>query len=321
MQRWSWWLVLVLFCCGHASSARGTYSIVARDPASGEIGVAVQTHWFNVGTLVAWAEAGVGGVATQSLVDVSYGPLGLELMRAGRNADATLRALLEADASPQIRQVGIVDASGVVATHTGDGCIPHAGHLTGEQFTVQANLMARGTVPAAMARAFENATGPLAERMIAALRAAEAEGGDIRGKQSAALIVVSGTNTGRPWIDRLIDLRVDDHHDPVEELARLLQVHRGYAKMNEGDLAIEHGDHAAAEAAYGAAQDILGDNLEARYWYAVALCNAGAHDRAITIFHDVFTRGPQWAELTPRLVENGMLQAEGDVLTRILGRR
>ena len=173
-----------------------TYSIVALDPETGELGVAVQSHWFSVGALVPWARAGVGAVATQSLVEPGYGPLGLELMAAGKTASQALDALKVADAHPEIRQVAMVDAEGNVAAHTGDNCIPEAGHRTGENYSVQANLMANDTVPDAMARAFESAEGDLAARLLAALQAAEAAGGDIRGKQSAAILVVSGEPTG-----------------------------------------------------------------------------------------------------------------------------
>lgn len=296
-----------------------TYSIVALDPETGELGVAVQSHWFSVGALVPWARAGVGAVATQSLVDPSYGPLGLELMAAGKSAPQTLEALKLADEHPEIRQVAMVDAQGNVAAHTGDNCIPEAGHRTGANYSVQANLMANDTVPDAMAEAFEVAEGDLAARLLAALVAAEAAGGDIRGKQSAAILVVGGEPTGIEWQDTVVDLRVEDHPDPLIELTRLLTVHRGYEKMNEGDLAIETGDLAAAEAAYGAAQEILGPgNLEASYWYAVALCNAGEIDRAVEVFHQVFRQGENWRTLTPRLIGGGFLVADEETLERIL---
>jgi uncharacterized Ntn-hydrolase superfamily protein len=183
-----------------------TYSIVARDPATGELGVAVQSHWFSVGPIVPWAEAGVGAVATQSFVDPSYGPLGLDLMRAGKSATEALSGLVESDAHPEVRQVAMIDARGNVAAHTGANAIIAAGHQTGENYSVQANLMESSTVWPAMADAFETASGDLAERLLAALEAAEAEGGDIRGRQSAALLVVSGEPTGRPWVDRTFDL-------------------------------------------------------------------------------------------------------------------
>ena len=299
--------------------ARATYSIVARDPDTGQLGVAVQSHWFSVGALVPWAQAGVGAVATQSLVDPTYGPLGLDLMRAGRSASQSLDGLLVADAHPEIRQVAMIDADGNVAAHTGTNCIPHAGHVTGENFSVQANLMDRETVPQAMASAFRSTDGDLAARMLAALQAAQDEGGDIRGEQSAALLVVSGTPTGRPWADVVVDLRVEDHDDPVGELTRLLEVHRGYEKMNEGDLALERGDVDAAQQAYGEAQTVLGDNLEASFWFAVALANAGEDDRAIAMFHRIFEQGENWRRLTPRLVEGGFLQVDEEMLERMVG--
>ena len=176
-----------------------TYSIVARDPATGETGVAVQSHWFAVGSTVSGAEAGVGAVATQSFVDPSYGPLGLALMKAGRPAPDALKALLAGDANRDVRQVGMVDAEGRAATHTGRLCMPAAGGQEGKQYVVQANLMERPSVWPAMARAYEAATGDLADRLLAALDAAEAEGGDIRGRQSAAIVVVKARSTDPRW--------------------------------------------------------------------------------------------------------------------------
>src|SRR5687767_6362534 len=212
-----------------------TYSIVARDSATGEIGVAVQSHWFSVGTLVPWAEAGVGAVATQSFVDPRYGPLGLELMRLGRSAPEALRALVSSDADSAVRQVAMIDAQGRVAAFTGTRAIRAAGQHTGRQYSVQANLMEKPSVWPAMARAFESARGDLAERLLAALEAAEREGGDIRGRQSAAIVVVSGASSNRPWVDRLVDLRVEDHPQPIAELRRLVTLSRLYRRMNEGD--------------------------------------------------------------------------------------
>ena len=178
--------------------------------------------------------------------------------------------------------------------------------------------MGPATVPDAMATAFEKATGPLAERMVAALAAAQTEGGDIRGRQSAAILVVRAEPTGQPWNDTLVDLRVEDHPDPVMELKRLLQLHRGYQQMNAGDLAVEKGDLEGAEKAYAQAEQILGDNLEARYWHAVAMVNAGEIERALPIFADIFTHGDNWRELTPRLVEPGFLKADEGTLKRIM---
>ena len=259
-----------------------TFSIVARDPRTGEMGAAVQSHWFAVGSNVIWAEAGVGAVATQSFVDPSYGPLGLTLMRAGKSAPDALKALLAGDAGRAVRQVAFVDASGTVATWTGAGDIPSAGGVAGNrsdgwqddcggagatrsvdnglpfvhpcggrgavghEFAAQANLMANDTIWPAMAKAYQASTGDLAERLLAALEAGQAAGGDIRGRQSAAIIVVKGTSTGKPWQDAVFNLRVDDAAEPIPELRRLVTLQRAYNRMNAGDLAVEHGDNEGA---------------------------------------------------------------------------
>src|ERR1043166_2213995 len=205
-----------------------TFSIVARDSVTGELGVAVQSHWFSVGSLVPWAEAGVGAVATQSFVDPAYGPLGLELMRAGKTARQALDGVLASDPGREVRQVAMVDAKGTVAAFTGSNCIPAAGHIEGEQFTVQANLMLNDKVWPAMAKAYRETKGDLASRLLAALDAAQAAGGDIRGTQSAAILIVRSKATGKPWMDRLVDLRVEDHPEPLKELRRLVQMRRAY---------------------------------------------------------------------------------------------
>ncbi|HLF13750.1 MAG TPA: DUF1028 domain-containing protein [Bacteroidota bacterium] len=295
-----------------------TYSIVARDSVTGELGVAVQSHWFSVGPLVPWAEAGVGAVATQSFVDPSYGPLGIELMRSGKTARQALEGLVASDPGREVRQVAMVDARGSVAAHTGTRCIPAAGHIEGEQFTVEANLMLNDGVWPAMAKAYRDSKGDLAERMLSALEAAQSAGGDIRGSQSAAILIVSGTPTGKPWQDRLMDLRVEDHPEPLAELRRLVTLHRAYQRMNAGDVATEHNDIALALKEYGAAMEMAPQNLEMKYWTAVALVNAGRIDESLPLFRAVFTSDPQWAELTPRLPGVGLLKAGNDVLERIL---
>ncbi len=295
-----------------------TYSIVAHDAATGQMGVAVQSHWFSVGSIVSWAEAGVGAVATQSLVDPSYGPLALEFLRAGRTAQEALAGLLAADPGAAIRQVAVVDAAGNVAAHTGDRCIAQAGHLTGAGFSVQANLMERNTVWDAMAEGYVAAEGDLAARLLAALRAAQREKGDIRGQQSAAILIVSGEATGRPWEDRIMDLRVEDHPDPVTELARLVQLHRAYEHMNAGDEAIGAGNAELAQAEYGAAERLNPDNLEMVYWHAIALANAGRLPESLPLFRRVFAGDPNWALLTPRLMEPGFLTVSDEGLARIM---
>ena len=296
-----------------------TYSIVARDPATGELGVAVQSHWFSVGSTVPWAEAGVGAVATQSFVDPSYGKLGLDLMRAGRSAPDARKGLLVADDGREVRQVAMVDAEGRVVAHTGAKCILAAGHHVGVGFSVQANLMRNDRVWPAMARAFEGAKGSLAERMLAALEAAEAVGGDIRGKQSAAILVVSGKPTGKPWLDRLYDLRVEDSPAPLPELRRLVKLQTAYNLMNDGDLAVERKDDAGALKAYAAAGALVPDNAEMVFWHAVALVNMKRVDEALPLFRKVFKMDPAWAELTPRLPKAGLLPDDPKLLERIVG--
>jgi uncharacterized Ntn-hydrolase superfamily protein len=295
-----------------------TYSIVARDPATGDLGVAVQSHWFSVGSVVTWAEAGVGAVATQSFVETSYGPLGLAAMRGGKPASQALKELVGKDAHPEVRQVAFVDAAGRVAAHTGKGCIPGAGHRTGEGYSVQANLMLTDEVPDAMATAFEESSGPLAERLVAALRAAQDAGGDIRGKQSAALLVVRAKPSEHPWTDRLIDLRIEDHEHPVEELERLLRLHRAYEKMNSGDEAVAAGDMIQALKEYSSAEAMFPDNDEFVFWHAVTLVTNDRVDEALPLFARAFRMNPNWMLLIPRLVEVDQLPTDPELAKRIL---
>lgn len=288
-----------------------TYSIVARDPATGELGVAVQSHWFSVGSIVTWAEAGVGAIATQAFASPAYGPRGLSLMHSGVPAPEALSALLSTDAARDVRQVAFVDAQGRAAAHTGSACIEHASHLTGAGYSVQANMMAGDGVVQAMARAHERAQGLaqglLAERLLAALEAGQAAGGDVRGQQSAAMLVVRATSTGQPWADRLVDLRVEDHPSPVSELRRLLALHRAYEQMNLGDAALERKDMNAALAHYRHAAALAPGNLEVTYWHAVTLATCDRVPEAIPLFRQVFTRDPRWLELTRRLHKPGII--------------
>jgi uncharacterized Ntn-hydrolase superfamily protein len=295
-----------------------TFSIVARDPQTGEIGVAVQSHWFSVGATVPWAEAGVGAVATQSFVDPSYGKLGLDLMRLGKSAPDTLKALLAGDQSPEVRQVAMIDSQGRVAAHTGKMNIQAAGNHVGNGYSVQANLMSNDQIWPAMASAFEQTTGELADRMLAALDAAQAAGGDIRGRQSAALIVVSGKSTGKPWQDRIFDLRVDDSPEPLKELRRLVTLQRAYNHMNAGDLAVEHKDSEGALREYGAAERLVPDNAEMVYWHAVALVNMNRLDDALPLFRRVFAADRNWVTLTPRLAKVGLIPDDQALITRIV---
>lgn len=295
-----------------------TYSIVARDPATGDLGVAVQSHWFQVGPIVPWAEAGVGAVATQSFVKVDYGPKGLAAMKAGTAPSAALDRLLAEDPQKDVRQVAMLDASGRVAAWTGPKCIAAAGHQVGDGYSVQANLMDKPTVWPAMARAFEAAKGDLVERMLAALEAAEAEGGDIRGRQSAALVVVRAKSTGEPWRDRLVDLRVDDHPQPLKELRRLLGLHRAYEAMNAGDEAVAENRIDEALKHYTRASGLAPEIAELPFWQAVTLFVAGQEEKALPIFKDVFAREERWARLVPRLPAAGLLPDDPKKIEKIL---
>ncbi len=295
-----------------------TFSIVARDPRTGELGVAVQSHWFSVGSTVPWAEAGVGAVATQSFVDPTYGKLGLDLMRAGKSAPDALKSMLAGDEGRDVRQVAMIDVQGRVLAHTGAKDIQAAGHIIGENFSVQANMMLSDQVWPAMARAFETTKGDLAERMLAALDAAQGVGGDIRGKQSAALIVVSGKPTGRAWADRIFDLRVDDSLAPLKELRRLVTLQRAYNHMNAGDLAVEKKDNEAALREYSAAERLVPDNIEMVYWHAVALVNMNRTDESLPLFQRVFARDKNWMTLTKRLAKVGLIPDDAKLIERIL---
>ncbi len=295
-----------------------TYSIVAYDPATGQLGAAVQSHWFSVGPLVPWAEAGVGAVATQSFVEASYGPLGLEMMRAGKSAPEALAGLLKSDSHEDVRQVAFLDAKGRAAAHTGRNCIPEAGHIVGENFSCQANLMLRDTVWKAMAQAFQRTKGELVDRLMAALEAAEAEGGDIRGRQSAAIIVVSGQPSGVWWKDRLFDLRVEDHPNPLVELKRLVHLAKAYQHMNRGDELLTENKTQEAMKAYAAAMDMVPDNAEMIFWPAVTMASTGRIEESLPLFQKAFALNPNWALLVPRLPKVGQLPQDEALIRKIL---
>jgi uncharacterized Ntn-hydrolase superfamily protein len=294
-----------------------TYSIVARDARTGELGVAVQSHWFSVGPIVPWARAGVGAVATQSFVKVSYGPGGLARMASGEAPADALAALLAEDEGREVRQVAMIDAQGRVAAHTGARCIVAAGHATGTDYSVQANLMERDSVWPAMATAFESATGPLAERLLAALLAAEAEGGDIRGRQSAALLVVSGSRSASAWEGRTVDLRVEDHSDPLGELSRLLRLHRAYEHMNAGDVHMEHGDMDGAVSAYGEALALAPEVGEIAFWAGITLAGKGRVDEALPLLARAYADEPRLRELVSRLPASGLLPDDDALVARL----
>jgi len=295
-----------------------TYSIVARDPETGEMGVAVQSHWFSVGSIVSWGEAGVGVVATQSFVNPAFGPDGLTLLKSGMSADKVVDMLISEDEGRDVRQLAIIDVNGNVKSYTGKNCIPGAGNIVGENYSVQANLMLNDKVPGAMSKTFEKSEGQLAERLMAALFAAQEVGGDIRGKQSAAILVVKGKSTGKLWEDRLIDLRVEDNPDPLKELNRLLKVHRAYGHMNAGDLAVEHGEMELAMKEYSTAEKMFPENEEMIYWHAVTLATNGDVEASLPLFKEVFQKNENWKTLTPRLVPIGLLNVSEADLQKIL---
>jgi uncharacterized Ntn-hydrolase superfamily protein len=287
-----------------------TYSIVARDKKSGEFGVAVQSHYFQVSPAVPWALAGVGAVATQSHVNLSYGPLGLELLQAGYTAEQALAALTAGDPRAEVRQCAIVDAAGNVAAHTGARCIPAAGHTLGDGFSCQANLMERDTVWDAMAEAFTTTRAPLAERMMSALEAAEAEGGDIRGKQSAAMVVVAATGTGRPWNDRIIDLRVEDASEPLPELRRLLRIKRAYMTAGDADDLEEKGDLHGAVAKLHEALSIAPEMVELRFMTGVSMATAGDVDGGCVLIAEAMRKNSRWLETLRRLAAVDLVRPE-----------
>jgi uncharacterized Ntn-hydrolase superfamily protein len=298
-----------------------TYSIVALDPITGDLGVAVQTRWFGVGAWVPWVEAGVGVVATQSFTEPGHGWNGLRLMREGRSAPEALAAVLAADADEAVRQVGIVDALGRSAAHTGARCVRFASHLTEPGISVQANMMERATVPAAMLAAFRAARGPLAGRLFAALEAAEGEGGDVRGRQSAALVVAPGQlpdgSAPPPW-SRVVDLRVDDHRAPLDELARLLRLDAAYEAMGAAERASLAGDAAAAIELRAQSVELAPDDDMVLLWSAVDLALAGRDAEARAAFAAASAVEPRSGEQLRRFAEAGHLSG-GDAVPRVLG--
>jgi uncharacterized Ntn-hydrolase superfamily protein len=279
--------------------------------------VAVQSHFFGIGSLVSWAEAGVGAVATQSVIEPAYGPRGLELMRGGLSAPAALDRLLAEDRQEDVRQVAIVDRAGRVAVHTGGRCIAEAGHRVGEQVSAQANMMAKGTVWDAMVDAFRRASGDLGSRLLAALDAAEAEGGDLRGRQSAALLVVAARASGRPSEDRLLDVRVDDHPDPVRELRRLLGLRRAYGRVDAGDELAARGHREAALAEYAAAHREQPESTELAFWHGAYLAAVGREEEARQILRRVFDGNVGWAELLRRLPAAGLFPDDRELIARL----
>jgi uncharacterized Ntn-hydrolase superfamily protein len=279
---------------------RGTYSIVARDEATAELGVAVQSHWFSVGSVVVWARPGVGAVATQSVAEVAHGPHMLDRLQEGLDAAGAIRAVLAADEQAAYRQLGAVDARGRAAAHTGADCIPHAGHVAGEGFACQANMMAGETVPAAMVGAYTAHDGDLAARLLAALLAAEEAGGDVRGSQSAALLLVPAV--GEPWRTRF-DVRVEDHADPLGELARLLRLARAYEMAGEADELSAQGQHERAAQLYGRAAETAPEADELIFWAGLGVAAEDLPAGVALVRRAIAAKG-SWLTLLERLSED-----------------
>ena len=296
-----------------------TYSIVARDPETGALGVAVQSHWFSVGSVVTWAESGVGAIATQSFAEPAYGPRGLALLRLGIDPETALQALTSADVEQARRQVAFVDATGRVAAHTGALCIEAAGHITSDGVSVQANMMRSASVWPAMLEAYQRSKGDLTDRLLAALDAAEAAGGDIRGRQSAAMLIAAGTSSSQPWRDRLVDLRVDDAPDPLAELHRLVNVHRGYQHMEAAETHQIAGDLAGSLEEYQLARPLLGANDEAAFWSAILMADAGRVEEGKALLADIAAREPGWNDLLRRLPAVDLLHNGEATVTALLG--
>ncbi|HTY47556.1 MAG TPA: DUF1028 domain-containing protein [Methanomassiliicoccales archaeon] len=291
-----------------------TYSIVARDPNTGEMGVAVQSHWFSVGTVVSWGEAGVGVVATQSFANPAFGPDGLELLRKGASAREAAKRLVDADEGQDFRQLAILSRKGEPFAFTGEKCVAEAGHEVGKDCSAQANMMRKSTVWHAMIAAFESTEGILAERMFAALEAAQSEGGDIRGRQSAAMLIVRGEPIGKIWKDRTIDLRVEDSPDPLKELKRLMKVQRAYESMDAGDVFVEKGQMQEAMRSYSEAERLFPQNEETRFWVAVTLANCGKLPEARRRMRAVVRKNADWKILLKRIGKTGVLKVDPESL-------
>jgi uncharacterized Ntn-hydrolase superfamily protein len=302
----------------HPIELFSTYSIVARDKETGHLGVAVQTHQMCVGAHVPWLEAGVGAVATQSLVNLSFGPMGLAMLGEGVPAPKVVDALVASDKEARVRQVAVVDNKGRVGAWTGLDCIPEASHNIGEGYSVQANMMTHPTVVQAMTAAYECASGVLAERMMAALNAAQIEGGDIRGMQSSALVVVGKGffGTGDPFEERSVyDLRVDEHEHPLQELDRLVRLRRAQLIDSEGYQQLDDGHHEAALATWQIARELAPELEEMAYWQALTLADKyNDVQAAADILSPMLLKNShkdQWVDLIRRVQICGILEREG----------
>jgi uncharacterized Ntn-hydrolase superfamily protein len=296
----------------------GTYSITAIDAEAGEMGIGVQSHWFSVGSVVPWAEPSGGVVATQSFVETMYGFLGTRMMKSGMSARDTLSALLHVDKKREVRQVAMIDSRGGIAVHTGKRCLPECGHLVGKSFSVQANLMSTKKVWQNMAKEFEKSGGSLSDRIMAALEAAEKAGGDVRGKQSCAILVVKVNSSDKPWNDRIVDLRVEDEDEPLVEMRRLLRIRESYKHADAADSYAASGKIEEAVREYTRAFELAPEKEELRYWFAIGMINSGNVDEGIKEIKKVYAKNPRLAKLTRVLPKYGLLRASKEVIKEIV---
>jgi len=281
-----------------------TYSIVASCPDTGQIGVAVQSHWFAAG-VVCWAKAGIGAVATQAMALIDHGPLGIELMEAGTKPEDAMQSRLSLDPNPEIRQVAMIDAKSRISVHTGSDTIPESGHFVGDGFSCQANMMWKSTVWESMADAFVGTSGDLSRRMLAALHAAESEQGDIRGKQSARILVVDSEIQPQPWKGTIVDIRVDDNPEPLVELDRLLKMHIEYVNINNLDVG-------------AISQTKQGRNPEIAFWKSIGLVQTGRINEARELALIAFEENSGWEELLRRCANNGLAGVTDDTISALL---
>jgi uncharacterized Ntn-hydrolase superfamily protein len=291
-----------------------TYSIIGRDHGSGEVGIAVQSRWFHAGQDLAWIEPGVGAVCTQAIIEPAYGLRGLRLLRDGRTAEEALAELTAADEGRDVRQVAIADADGRYAQHTGAGCVAAAGHAAGTDCCAQGNMLASATCWGAMIEAFEETEGDLTDRLLAALDAAEREGGDARGRQAARILVRPAQATGVPWQDRVIDLQVVDHSDPVPELRRLVNVKRAYDHLGKAFDLVGRGDVAGAVDEAAAAHELAPADDQITFWRASFLGGAGRNEEATQAWLEATSAHPGWPEFLNRCVDAGLAPPEARAL-------
>jgi uncharacterized Ntn-hydrolase superfamily protein len=284
-----------------------TYSIVARDESTGEMGVGVQTCFLAVGSIVPWARAGVGAVATQAFAELAYGPRCLDALGAGRPAADALAEARAADPMAELRQVGVLAAGGDVAAVTGELCVHHAGHVIGDGFTAQANMVGSPDVWGAMAAAFEASAGALAWRLLAALEAGEAAGGDARGRMSAALLVVEGSPPDRPGGGTVVDLRVDRSEDPLGELGRLLDAADAFGDYDRATDHLFGGGAAAALGSIDRALEALPGEENFRLVRAGALLASGATDAGLAELRALVADRPTWEIIVRGLADRGLI--------------